>query len=635
MISLIVGSASSGCNGPSPSTSATSSSSTARPPRVGDERRFVAEQRGEPGPQLAAAERRGIERRREQPPVQRVAQERSAATVARAAHAASLAVEAADAAQHFAGGPGQRVGEPRGQHAGVDRARRGRRAGRRVARIGNAEHVRDVAGAERAAGLVDEHRTGRARGELDAHRAPQREVAARARRSRARRRPRRTRAARVRLGAEHADVDDRRARVGAAARPRARRPPPARAPRCRPCPAGSSVSPRPASTASRSSASVGRLGPGAEPVAQPGSGSAARPSTAGRSPARSATRAGPLAASTSAAAAATTEVPEPPFGDQKQTSTKNAFPESAERAKRTQGIRGRRGESPRTIRAGARPSRDPRHGFDLVLCASSGSGLLRSRQDRDRDELGHGARRPLLHEGLISKRTIVRGIYAQVVYLLLGADDEKMERMREAMLGLTKGWDQQRVSDIVRETLDEVLTPIIYAEALELIEEHKQAGRKTVIISSSPIETVQPLGEHLGVDDVIATRARLDARGPLHRRTRVLRVRSAQGRRDPRDGGDGRHRPRELVRVLRLDHRPADARAGRQPGRGESRSRAHARRTRTRLGHAVVPASGAAARSRAGAAEGTDAWRPAVRPPRSEQALRCTCGCAGVRSERA
>ena len=81
------------------------------------------------------------------------------------------------------------------------------------------------------------------------------------------------------------------------------------------------------------------------------------------------------------------------------------------------------------------------------------------------------------------------------------------------MLALTKGWDQQRVSDIVRETLDEVLTPIIYAEALELIEEHKKAGHKTVIVSSSPIETVQPLGEHLGVDDVIATRAKLDADG--------------------------------------------------------------------------------------------------------------------------
>jgi len=116
-------------------------------------------------------------------------------------------------------------------------------------------------------------------------------------------------------------------------------------------------------------------------------------------------------------------------------------------------------------------------------------------------------------EGLISKRTILRGIYAQIVYLLLGADDDKMERMREAMLGLTKGWERERIDEIVRETLDDVLTPIIYAEALELIDEHKRAGRKTVIISSSPIETVAPLGDHLGVDDVIATRAQLDADG--------------------------------------------------------------------------------------------------------------------------
>src|SRR5436190_1593617 len=120
---------------------------------------------------------------------------------------------------------------------------------------------------------------------------------------------------------------------------------------------------------------------------------------------------------------------------------------------------------------------------------------------------------PLYRDGLISKKTIVRGLYAQVVYFLVGADDNKMEKMREAMLTLTKGWDQQRVRELVRETLDEVLTPIIYAEALELIDEHHQAGRKTVIVSSSPAETVEPIGEYLGVDEVIATRARIDAAG--------------------------------------------------------------------------------------------------------------------------
>jgi HAD superfamily hydrolase (TIGR01490 family) len=120
---------------------------------------------------------------------------------------------------------------------------------------------------------------------------------------------------------------------------------------------------------------------------------------------------------------------------------------------------------------------------------------------------------PFYREGLISKRTIVRGIYAQLIYMLVGADDEKMERMREAMLTLTRGWEQARIKEIVRETLEEVLSPIIYAEALELIEEHRKAGRKTVIISSSPVETVEPLGEYLNVDAVIATRSRLDEEG--------------------------------------------------------------------------------------------------------------------------
>lgn len=119
----------------------------------------------------------------------------------------------------------------------------------------------------------------------------------------------------------------------------------------------------------------------------------------------------------------------------------------------------------------------------------------------------------LYRDGLISKRTIVRGLYAQVVYLLVGADENKMDRMREAMLALTRGWDQQHVKELVRETLDEVLSPIIYAEALDLIDEHHAAGRKTVIVSSSPAETVEPIGEYLGVDDVIATRARIDANG--------------------------------------------------------------------------------------------------------------------------
>ena len=116
-------------------------------------------------------------------------------------------------------------------------------------------------------------------------------------------------------------------------------------------------------------------------------------------------------------------------------------------------------------------------------------------------------------EGLLSRRAIVRSAYAQVLYMLVGADESKMEEVREAMLAITRGWNQEHVASIVRETLDEVVTPIIFAEAVELIDEHKALGRKVVIVSSSPYEVVQPLARYLGADDAIATRAKLDSDG--------------------------------------------------------------------------------------------------------------------------
>jgi len=62
------------------------------------------------------------------------------------------------------------------------------------------------------------------------------------------------------------------------------------------------------------------------------------------------------------------------------------------------------------------------------------------------------------------------------------------------------------VQDIVRETLHDIVDPLVYAEAADLIEEHRAAGREIVIVSSSGAEMVEPIGEMLGVDRVIATR---------------------------------------------------------------------------------------------------------------------------------
>ena len=60
---------------------------------------------------------------------------------------------------------------------------------------------------------------------------------------------------------------------------------------------------------------------------------------------------------------------------------------------------------------------------------------------------------------------------------------------------------------------EETVEPIIYAEALDLIEAHRAAGHKVYLVSASPEEIVEPLAEHLGVDGCIATRAVVDDEG--------------------------------------------------------------------------------------------------------------------------
>src|SRR4051794_39064768 len=81
-----------------------------------------------------------------------------------------------------------------------------------------------------------------------------------------------------------------------------------------------------------------------------------------------------------------------------------------------------------------------------------------------------------------------------------------MAKTRDYLAELCKGWRVEQVQQIVRETLDELINPYIYAEAAALIEEHRAAGRDVVLVSSSGDEMVRPIGELLGITDIIATR---------------------------------------------------------------------------------------------------------------------------------
>lgn len=113
--------------------------------------------------------------------------------------------------------------------------------------------------------------------------------------------------------------------------------------------------------------------------------------------------------------------------------------------------------------------------------------------------------KPFFEGGLINRRSVIRSSYAQFMFLVGGADHDQMEKMREFLSDLVTGWPVATVREIVADTLHNIVEPMVYDEAVSLIEDHHRAGRDVIIVSASGSEMVEPIGEMLGADAVIAS----------------------------------------------------------------------------------------------------------------------------------
>jgi HAD superfamily hydrolase (TIGR01490 family) len=109
-------------------------------------------------------------------------------------------------------------------------------------------------------------------------------------------------------------------------------------------------------------------------------------------------------------------------------------------------------------------------------------------------------------QGLINRRAVLKSSYAQFIYLLSGADHDQMDRMRVHLTNMCAGWDVEQVKSIVNETLHDVVTPLVFAEAADLIAGHKLCGRDVVVVSASGQELVAPIARVLGATHAMATR---------------------------------------------------------------------------------------------------------------------------------
>lgn len=114
--------------------------------------------------------------------------------------------------------------------------------------------------------------------------------------------------------------------------------------------------------------------------------------------------------------------------------------------------------------------------------------------------------KPFFNQGLLNRQAVLKSTYAQFLFLMSGADHDQMDRMRSYLTNMCTGWDVEQVKSIVAETLHDIVDPLVFAEAANLIADHKLCGRDVVVVSASGEEIVTPIARELGANHSMATR---------------------------------------------------------------------------------------------------------------------------------
>jgi len=107
--------------------------------------------------------------------------------------------------------------------------------------------------------------------------------------------------------------------------------------------------------------------------------------------------------------------------------------------------------------------------------------------------------------GLISRRQLARAAAWQLLFVLRGANHEMVRRAAEDGLVLLRGFTPDKMRALVADAMEPVLRPLVYAEPLHLVEQHRGRGEPVFIVSATLQEIVETIATDLGFDGALGT----------------------------------------------------------------------------------------------------------------------------------
>lgn len=107
--------------------------------------------------------------------------------------------------------------------------------------------------------------------------------------------------------------------------------------------------------------------------------------------------------------------------------------------------------------------------------------------------------------GIITRRMMIEAAAWQMLFVVRGASHEAVRRAAVDGLLLLRGHTPEDMRELVAESMETVLRPLVYAQSLDLVERHRRRGEPVYIVSATLQEIVQAIADDLGFDGALGT----------------------------------------------------------------------------------------------------------------------------------
>jgi HAD superfamily hydrolase (TIGR01490 family) len=112
---------------------------------------------------------------------------------------------------------------------------------------------------------------------------------------------------------------------------------------------------------------------------------------------------------------------------------------------------------------------------------------------------------PFRERGLITRTQLVKAAGWQLLFVARGASHEAVRSAAQDGLVVLRGFTPEELRALVADALEPVLRPLVYAEPLRLVEQHRERGESVYIVSATLQEIVDAIADDLGFDGALGT----------------------------------------------------------------------------------------------------------------------------------